>query len=318
MTEPRARTTWLRALRADVRIARRPAYVLIIVGVMLLAGLASAMTQDTVYQQLRNAEGSIRLGCTGELPSRCAQEQRERRAFLAVQQREGRRLGALQTLGGGATYAARTIGLGLGAGAVLLLAAMLVSAEAARGTLDLALVGGWTAAGLAVRRCCAIAVLMLGALGGACAGAWLAGLWGGGARPLPSGSGGVEASVLLGTAVLVTAYAAVASLAAWLSRKPVQTLFAGSVAIALLALTTPAGRWLPGAAAPGVLGLDRVLELEVGYIWAWPSATYSADGGEAAHVIDALPWAASAAVLVVLAAGTLAVAARTARSRPRA
>jgi hypothetical protein len=310
--------SWLRGLRGDLRLARRPAYLIVVVGVALLAGLGSAMMQDTIYQQLQNARGSVRLGCGGASSSSdCTAQQRARRTFLAAQQREAGRLAALQTPEGAATYAGRTLGLGLGAAVVVLLASMLVSMEASRGTLGLALVGRWTAGGVAVRRWCAIALLMLGPLAAAWLGSWIAGSWGARARPLPDATVGFEAVSLAGMAVLVAVYAAVASLAAWLSRKPVQTLFVGGVAIALLAMTSSVAAWLPGAAAPGVLGLDSVLEFEVGYLWVWPALSFPNGVGEAVHHVDTLAWAPSAGVLAILGCAALAGAAAAANAQPR-
>lgn len=60
------------------------------------------------------------------------------------------------------------------------------------------------------------------------------------------------------------------------------------------------GRYSPGALAPAALDINRVLELEIGYLWVWPSLTFSR-GDSPARLVDDPGWAPAVLVLLLLA-----------------
>lgn len=319
-------TKALRSLRGDLRLAARPACLLVLLGVAVLAGLSSAVMQDTSYLQLQNARGGVETrvweetSCQG-MAEECRRARDDgRRAtegFLAEQRDVAARLGALQTVSGAVRFSATFMGLGAGAVAIALLATLTIAGEWGRGTMGLALAGGVTAGGLALRRAFALALLGLLAFAFATAGAVVAALWGQVARPLLAGNDVQLAKPLAGMVVLLAAYAATAAALAWVARDAMRTLAFMVAAIGIAALTTSLGRYSPGAAIVTALDIDRVLELEIGYLWVWPSLTFPRGVESPAHLVAGPGWPLAVAVSAAMAVAALVLLRRSAlRSDP--
>lgn len=331
-------TRFIRSLRGDLRVAARPACLLVLVGVALLAGLFSAVMQDASYQQLETAREAVRdqvwtaTPCTGSPGCRRARQQ-ERRAvegFLSEQQRIAARVGALQVPSGVLRFAAAFMGLGTGVVGIALLATFTLAGEWTRNTIGLALAGGVTARGLAMRRFIALCLLGLVALAAAAIGAALAAAWGQSARPLSAGDpaslgkplvGGVVLLIMATLAGVAVAAAGAAALAGflvggrseqlaallepralrrWVLRYLAVLLF---IAMAILAATAVTF----AAATVQALRIDRPLALELGgagqvhrvFLRALlPMASFAAVGVFLASVLRGNP-----AVAVVTAAG---------------
>jgi hypothetical protein len=307
-------TSFLRGLRGDLRLALRPACLLLLMGVAVTAGLSSAVMQDVSHAQVENARRQVRdrpwdrERCPGR-PATCRDRRREAgraaRAFLAEQARVATRIGALQTLPGAVRYGSAFTGLATGAAVIALLATLTLGGEWIRGTIRLAFAGGRTPFALAARRCLALWLLGVGALAAAVVGALAAALWGQAARPLPAPSSLAVAKPLLGALALAAAYAALATVVAWRSRAPLPTLLFTLAVVGLAAVTTPLGSRAPGAAVPAALDLHRLLEVEVGYLWVWPPLAFPGGQASAVREVAGAPWGLATATILATAAALL-------------
>lgn len=287
----------LRALRADLRLAVRPACLVVLVGAAVVTGLASAVMQDVQFEQLKAARLQVRNAptahpCPHETRS-CLQdrqsEQRENYANLHVQTTNGGHVAALQTVGGAVSYAAAFMGLATGAVIVAVFATLLFAGEWRRRTMALALTGGTTPRALALRRAVALACMGLAAFLAACIGSTAAAIWGAGARPLGDADPASVQSIVGGVAVML-AYVALAAAVAWYVRDAMRTFVLTCLLVAAVALTTALGSMSPGAVVASALHLHRVLEFEVGYVWLWPQLSFSGAGGSAAHILHGPAW----------------------------
>lgn len=316
----------LRLLRGDLRLAARPACLLVLVGVAVLAGLSSAVMQDTAFLQLQNARGGVEARVWEKTPCEgVAEECRQARdlgrqaieGFLTEQRVVAARLGTLQSATGAVRFAVAFMGLGTGVVVIALLATLTLAGEWGRGTMGLALAGGVTTRGLALRRACALGLLGLVAFAFAVTGAAVAAVWGRETRPLLTGEEVQLGKPLAGMIVLLGAYSATATALAWAARDAMRTLAFTVAVIGIAALTTPMGRYSPGAAIVSALDIDRVLELEVGYLWVWPSLTFPRGGESPAHLVPELSWLLAVGAVTAMAAGALSLLHRIAlRSDP--
>lgn len=308
MSEP---ARHLRALRADLRIATRPAVVVLLLGCAVLCGLLSAMTQDTSYAQLTNARAGVEQriwlkdSCSGA-PEDCrtarALSREESMRFLHDQQQLGRHVGMLQQPRGVVRQAALFMALGIGAAVIALIATVVIGAEWRRRTMTYALTAGFTPRAVALRRWVAVALLACVAFGFALLGAAGAAVWGGATSPLPAGDQVPLLTPLVGAVSIGAVYTLLATLTAWVTRDPLRAPFFVLAAIGGVAATTPMGPGSPGACVAAALGLRRVAELEVGDVWIWPALRFG-DAGGAVHVVAGPP--SGAAVLALLIAAAL-------------
>lgn len=179
-------TEVMRGLRADLRLALRPACVLVLAGVLVTCGLASAVMQDVQFEQLKAARVQVQQGAAAHpcttgtracLRDR-AVEQRENHAHLQQQQADSAHVASLQTVVGALAYAASFMGLGTGAAVIAVLATLTVAGEWRRKTMALALAGGVSPRALALRRLTALVCLSLAAFAAAGAGSIVAAIWG--------------------------------------------------------------------------------------------------------------------------------------------
>ena len=304
----------VRGIRGDLAISARPACLLILIGVTVIAGLSSAVIQDASYAQLANARFTIKqhpwdqTSCT-QLGTHCAQLRaraaRESLDFLAEQRRIATHIAALQTPTGVLEYASRFMALGVGAIVIALLGTLTIAGEWIRGTMGIAL-SGLTPTELARRRLITLFILAGIAFVFAVVGTATAAVWGRAARPLGEASGGTPWQSLLGAAAVVAAYCAITTAVAWSVREAMRTLLFTAALVAAIAFTTTLGAPTPGAAVASALGIHRLLEIEVGYFWIWPPLTFYPGTASAARIPPTLPWAA--AVATVLLCGGVALA----------
>lgn len=307
-----------RGLRADLRLAARGACLLVLVGVALLAGLSSAVMQDAQYAQLQSAQYRMQqqpwnADSCGDAAS-CrrvrAEGRRSAETFLAQQTADARRIGRLQSASGVVAFAAAFMGLATGAVVIALLATLTLGGEWSRGTFRLALSGGTAPATLALRRFLALVLLGLAGLACAVVGAGIAAWWGNAARELPSGGDLSALQPLLGGLLLIVLYSALATTCAWLVREPLRSLSVTIAVVGIAAFTTSLGGFAPGAVIASALGIDRLKENEVGYLWLWPELDFSE--GTPVRLISGPSWPAAAALVLVAIAATLTVTKRTA------
>lgn len=311
-------TPLVRGLRGDLRLALRPACLVILVGIALIAGLSSAITQSTASEQLGIARTAVddelwTLARCGDRTSACqARARADDARFLADQRMTARQVAALQTPAGIAAFAAGVAGLGAGAVTIALLATLVLAGEWSRGTMGLALAGGIGAAALALRRFVALALLGLLALGAAAAGAAVAAVWGAQRLSLPPADAAAVAEPLAGALVILVAYSAISAAIAWAVRDPLRTLLLTMAGVGLIAATTPLGPATPGAAIASAAGIQRRLEFELGYVWIWPDLTFSPDGASPLQVIDGPRWGIALVAVAGMAAAALLVLGRRA------
>lgn len=298
----------LRGLRGDLRLALRPACLLVLAGLVLISGLSSAVTQSTASEQLQIARTAVEqqiwkhARCGDRTPACQARARADDHRFLADQQSVARRVAALQTPAGTVQFAAGVTGLGAGIGTVALLATLVLAGEWSRGTIGLALAGGVRPQALAARRFVALFVLALLALGCSALGAAVAAAWGAQAHSLPAATAGTPVRPLAGVVAIATAYSAVGAAVAWVVRDALRTLLLTVAALGLIAATTPLGAGAPGAAITTALGIHQRLEFEIGYVWVWPDLTFSTEGASPVHAVSGPPWGIAIATIAAMTA----------------
>lgn len=311
-----------RGIRGDLAISARPACLAVLILVSIMAGLSSAVIQDASYAQLASARLQISQrswehgSCVGsrvECRRARALAARESRSFLNDQEHAAAHVASLQTPFGALEYAARFMALGFGAIVIALLGTLLVASEWARGTMSWAF-SGMTPAAVAWRRLSSLVILAAIAFLFALAGAVCAAVWGRESRPLGEASDSVVWQSLLGAGAVVLAYTAITSGIAWSVRDSMRTLLFTTVLAGGIAFTTQWGAPTPGAAVASAVGIHRVLEIEVGYLWIWPALTFHPGTASPERTVPALPWAV-AILVVVVGAGAAALLMNRSASR---
>lgn len=297
------------AFCGDLRIALRPALFVLVIGMAVLAGLCSTIAQQTQYFQLQTAEESVanknwQGDKCGTSRKRClALGKRDALNYLEVQSKDVNRIGELQSIGGAIKYGSAFMALASGALLLVAIGASLTGSEWRRGTMKWALEFRYSGPAIALRRLLVTIGLGVAALFVVVLVLLLAGRVGAEQWPLPHGQVSVVGP-FFGSLLMVSFYAALSSWMGWMTRDAFATFAYSLVLVAALAFSTPLSRWSPGAAVASLVGIDRLSESEIGYLWIWPGVTF-ARNGLANRIVEAPPWlvgvaGALSAIVVVL------------------